>query len=106
MVMGGDPNKTTAKNIFYGYFGFLKVLDSTLLHLPPFRFHCVSMDAAMRSNPELLRFWLWQLDALITRIDLFQKKSRPLMYITILRELGVLSPAIPWTERIDQRADR
>ncbi len=45
--------------MFFCYFGFLKVLYSTLLLLRPSD-STVSMDAAMKSNPELLRLWHWQ----------------------------------------------
>ncbi len=54
---------------------FLSVIYSTLLHLPPNRFHCVG-GYYIRSNPGQLRVWLrhWQSDArsdpLRTRIDL------------------------------------
>jgi hypothetical protein len=48
---------------FFGFFFF--VLHSTLLHLPPLRFHCVE-----GSNPGLLLPRHWQSDTLTSRLDL------------------------------------
>ncbi len=51
---------------FFGF--FLYVLYSTLLHLPPLRFHYVG--GCRGPNPGLLRLRRRQSDALTTRLDL------------------------------------
>ncbi len=52
------------------------VLYSTLLHLPPLRFHCVGLSKSRRmmgSNPGLLWLWQWQPDALTRSHPLFNR---------------------------------
>jgi hypothetical protein len=44
------------------------VFYSTLLHLPPLRFHCVE-GCWDRNRPRLLRLWHWQSDALANRLE-------------------------------------
>ncbi len=52
-----------------GIIGFVSyVLYSTLLHLPPLRFHCVG--GMLGSYAGLLRLRHWQSEALTTRLDL------------------------------------
>ncbi len=54
-----------------GFLRFFYVLYSTLLHLPPLRFHCVG-GCWDRSNPGL---WHWQSDALTSRPDLIHTRK-------------------------------
>jgi hypothetical protein len=51
---------------------FFFVLYSTLLHLPPLRFHCA--DGMLGSNPGPLQLVHWQSDALTTRLDLIRNR--------------------------------
>jgi hypothetical protein len=55
-------------NIFF-------VLYSTLLHLPPLRFHCAEGCWDRSSNPGPLQLVHWQTDAKTTRLDLTNKHS-------------------------------
>ncbi len=57
----GDEKERVFRRDFLRFF-------STLLHLPPPRFH-VSEDAGIEPT-ELLRLWNWLSDALTTRLDL------------------------------------
>jgi hypothetical protein len=58
----------TSKGGFFWIFSFFYVRYSTLLHLPPLRFHCVG--GCWDLNPEQLRLRHWLSDALTTRLDL------------------------------------
>ncbi len=63
-------------NVTGGFFCFFffYVLYSTLIHLPPLRFHCVG-GSCMGSNPGLLRLRHWQPDALTTRLKISSTNS-------------------------------
>ncbi len=54
---------------------FFYVLYSTLLHLPPLRFHCVGYAGIETMG--LLRLWHRLSDALTTRLDLISPKNLP-----------------------------
>ncbi len=62
--------KRTALPKIWGFFVY--VLYSTLLHLPPLRFHCVG--GCWGWNPGMLRLRHWQSDALTTRLDLIHNR--------------------------------
>ncbi len=53
---------------------FWCVLYSTLLHLPPLRFHCVWVWGRWDQTQDCVRLWHWQSDALASRLNPFHTR--------------------------------
>jgi hypothetical protein len=68
---------------------------STLLHLPPLRFHCVGGRRMEGPNPGLLRLWHWQPDALTTRLDLIHNSAWSHPHSARSHPLGQISSTRP-----------